>query len=861
MAERMNKTDIDAYAQFENWLCEQPYWLQDATYRIYHGLPIEQEQIIEYADMCVAQAKNEKVGFKKLPQNSSKRQAVATKMSVLKLNDIVGVNALAQDASLSFSEMGITVIYGLNGAGKSGFMRIFKQLSGSPYEEAIQPNVFKNDPSEKPSCVFTITEDGEEKIIPCNLSSKTKSTPLVNCDVFDTRISNDYITKTNNVSYQPFVFTVLAELSRVADKITQQINTQINSIPSSPIIVPEEFLLRQDATWIQQLSAESIFPSNYAEWTKEHEHLFEELSKNLDTEKVQSKLSLCSTQLASVTSVLEDLSKAKISIKSKELLSAYNTFLETKRKLEAAEQFFTEKADEQDRLSVRSTDWKALWNIAQRYYEETLCVDGKAHFGEEGSICPLCHQTITGNTVTRFKSVNEYVNGSCSDDHKKSIAALKKYLKEVFLRAFSVTQIEVQLSSVFDQKDIDTIIDAYNAIGDGTAVTDVEEEYKRLCKINLSSGIDLLKDKEATLKGECDALEKSLQDEGRAQLQKQYADLRFHKWVYDNRAAIESSIFGLRKKEDLRKTRPLLTTNKITSESNFLADTLITDAYVERFIYELSVLAKKLKVKLEKAQSQKGSTPYKVSIDTDTGIKCKPEDILSEGEQRIVALAAFFADATGRTIQTPLIIDDPISSLDYNYEDTATKRIVELAKQRQVIVFTHRISLLVGLKDLCEEENVPFSENRIRSAVKGKGVPDFEGNYYGKIPSQLNELLGRIAQIKKKDPDSEEYVDAVGRTCQQFRICVERTVEDELIFGVVKRFRRKIMTNGLVKKLPAVSQEDCKMIDSMMSKYSFMEHSQPAETPSEYFEIEEIEKDVRAFSDWLNAFKSRTKNL
>lgn len=134
MAERMNKTDIDAYAQFENWLCEQPYWLQDATYRIYHGLPIEQEQIIEYTGMCVAQAKNEKVGFKKLPQNSSKRQAVATKMSVLRLNDIVGVNALAQDASLSFSEMGITVIYGLNGAGKSGFMRIFKQLSGSPYK-------------------------------------------------------------------------------------------------------------------------------------------------------------------------------------------------------------------------------------------------------------------------------------------------------------------------------------------------------------------------------------------------------------------------------------------------------------------------------------------------------------------------------------------------------------------------------------------------------------------------------------------------------------------------------------------------------------------------------------------------------
>ena len=44
MAERMNKTGVDAYAQFEKWLGEQPYWLQDAAYRIYHGLPIEQDQ-------------------------------------------------------------------------------------------------------------------------------------------------------------------------------------------------------------------------------------------------------------------------------------------------------------------------------------------------------------------------------------------------------------------------------------------------------------------------------------------------------------------------------------------------------------------------------------------------------------------------------------------------------------------------------------------------------------------------------------------------------------------------------------------------------------------------------------------------
>jgi hypothetical protein len=45
MAERLSNTRTDAYAQFRKWLGLQPCWLQDATYRIYHGLSIDTKQI------------------------------------------------------------------------------------------------------------------------------------------------------------------------------------------------------------------------------------------------------------------------------------------------------------------------------------------------------------------------------------------------------------------------------------------------------------------------------------------------------------------------------------------------------------------------------------------------------------------------------------------------------------------------------------------------------------------------------------------------------------------------------------------------------------------------------------------------
>ena len=193
MAASMSKTRADAYAQFRKWLGEQPYWLQDAAYRIYRGQKIEDKQIQTYVEMCVAEISKEQYDFNHIDDTEIEAGKTATRMAVLSLSDIVGVNALAQDARLDFSPEGVTVIYGLNGAGKSGFMRIFKQLSGNPYEEPIQPNVFRKAEAVQPSCSFRVCVNDEEQSTTCVLTRKANRTVLEGCDVFDTRISNAYI--------------------------------------------------------------------------------------------------------------------------------------------------------------------------------------------------------------------------------------------------------------------------------------------------------------------------------------------------------------------------------------------------------------------------------------------------------------------------------------------------------------------------------------------------------------------------------------------------------------------------------------------------------------------------------------------
>ena len=453
-----------------------------------------------------------------------------------------------------------------------------------------------------------------------------------------------------------------------------------------------------------------------------------------------------------------------------------------------------------------------------------------------------------------------YINGTCSHEYQSAKKTFNKLCDGLANRNFKSETITTSLQGFLSESELHKVSHVYQKIEELKDLSDEEKRYNAICQINLTPIAKLLSDKLESFDNEIEELQDSLKAEKKTELEQRLRQLKFQKWVFDNKEIIHRAIENLQKLSILDATKQYLTTNKITTQSNKMADSLITQAYIERFTRELRLMAPGIRVKLEKAQSKKGNSPYKVSIDTGNGKRYKLEDILSEGEQRIVALAAFFADATGRDELTPIIIDDPISSLDLNYEDSATKRIVELAKERQVIVFTHRISLLVGISEACEINSVAMKEVHIRSAMKGKGIPDFEDVYHGNVKAQLNGLKSRLLQAKELDEDSGEYRDRIGRICQQFRICVERSVEDVLLLGIVRRFHRNIRTNNMVIKLSSIEEKDCKIVDDMMSKYSFIEHSQPADATIIQYSIDEIESDIQKYIDWISEYKKRQNN-
>ena len=73
-------------------------------------------------------------------------------------------------------------------------------------------------------------------------------------------------------------------------------------------------------------------------------------------------------------------------------------------------------------------------------------------------------------------------------------------------------------------------------------------------------------------------------------------------------------------------------------------------------------------------------------------------------------------------IRPAILFDDPVSSFDYKWRESVARRLVDEAKKRQVIVFTHDIVFLHRLREYGEQENVEMLDQHVRQLGIGAGV-------------------------------------------------------------------------------------------------------------------------------------------
>lgn len=129
-----------ALADILKWSADLPAWQRDALRRLCGQSKLETADITALVAIC----KGADAGS---PLDANHVRDPAASHAVVSLNALHGlshVNALAPGERLSFGKSGLTVIYGDNGAGKSGYARVLKQLcrARSPKGDAILPNIY-----------------------------------------------------------------------------------------------------------------------------------------------------------------------------------------------------------------------------------------------------------------------------------------------------------------------------------------------------------------------------------------------------------------------------------------------------------------------------------------------------------------------------------------------------------------------------------------------------------------------------------------------------------------------------------------------------------------------------------------------
>ena len=157
-------------------------------------------------------------------------------MDTVTLGD--GVNALKPGARIDFAP-GVTVIFGENGSGKSGFVRLLKRAAGVRTAEEILPNVRIEKLDRRQARSFTITVGVKSQPIPWN--NEFGIVPLNRMSIFDTRGARLHVEDDLTYVYTPGELTLFPLVQNGIERVRVAFEAAIASRTPGPNILLVSF--------------------------------------------------------------------------------------------------------------------------------------------------------------------------------------------------------------------------------------------------------------------------------------------------------------------------------------------------------------------------------------------------------------------------------------------------------------------------------------------------------------------------------------------------------------------------------------------------------------------------------------------
>ena len=842
--------------ELETWFQGRHKWLQDAAHRLVLNGSLTDQDYSDLLAICLAEAIGQSPAFSSVPAGALQVQDTATPLRLESIGDVRGINALRPTKPLFFGATPMSIVYGRNGAGKSGYVRLLKHACGSRHAGELLGNIFES-AQEKQAAAVMVTDNGQPK----SLSWVGKPLPeLRGVDIYDTDCGLVYVNEENEVAFEPWILRFFSQLTVACETLKQRIGAKLASLVSSKPLLPPEFATTTCALWYANISSQTSGAdvADKTKWTSENERELQLLAARLAEANPAARAQALRRQHVLLTQFHTELKQARDNLSDERCRTYLLGKSEARAKRTAADQD-AKKVFENAPLSGIGTDsWQLLWEAARKYSEEFAYVGVKFPNVGQGARCVLCQRELNQETQDRLDSFESFVKGELqtqANEAEQHVVQLESSFPDGLQGAPLTLSID-SVGSIDDtlrQRIVAFAAELVLRKDKCLAVTRFEE-ITTLPPIDLFTDLDRLSKQLDAL---AVASDEDAKGENRPQLQRMSAELAARKWLSQQRLAIDNEITRLAAIHNLRLAEDLTNTNALSRRKSIIAEELITNAYVRRFNDELKALkAERLFVELKKTRTEVGRVYHRISLRGAKQEK-RTSDILSEGEFRIVSLAAFLADTEGHDSKTTFVFDDPISSLDHVFEEATAQRLVNLCKSRQVIVFTHRLSLVGLLDKYCDKQKIPNTVICLSRTKTGE-IADLPITLT-KTRQAANRLLSeRLPAARKAHAVGDtEYQPHAENLCRNIRILLEQVVEVDLLVGVVRRYSAEVQTKNKIEHLAKITPEDCKFVDDLMTFYSRYEHSQPEETPVELPGPDELEKDLNSIVAFIETLQKR----
>ncbi|TLD72858.1 hypothetical protein FEM03_01950 [Phragmitibacter flavus] len=738
----MSQPTQDTSSDLADWLAKQPCWLQQAAADLLAEKTVGKEEMIAYTKMAISEAAGEIKGAVQNIQWTALGSVGGGAIHLQSVGEVIGIGQLNPQVPLSFGVEQIAVVFGANGSGKSSYVRILKHICGARQQGSIHANVFaKATTAQQCSIAY---RDGE------NEENSTWSPPdgvlakLSTIDIFDTHCGHAYLDAEGEASYEPRVLAFLSDLAVIADKAAALLQRGIEAKPSALPILPNDHAATVIGGWYKTLNAQTTQDAvdTKCSWSDEFDEEFASLAKYLAERSPKERAKELETKKSFVDGMVILLTSHCAAYSDEScsgIVSLRKTALEAQKAAELAAQLSLGEAILD---GVGTEQWLALWATARLFSTEAAYPYDKFPNTGDDARCVLCQQELSSEGKQRLQAFESYVINQTSSDAKKAKAALSAAISRLPDLPSDETLEAKCTSGGLPETDLLAIKRFYELLDARRTLLFSDSPTP---EFGASPVIEKwVATAQAVSAGYAESakhfLEGFNEQERLLKLSRQ-KELSAHQWVHAQKTAIEAEVARLLKIQSLEKAKGLCGTLAISRKKGALAEELITPAYITSFNAELKRLgARSVSVELTKTRVSRGSILHQVRL--RNAVNSRPiQEVLSEGEYRIVCIAAFLADVAAKPNGSTFVFDDPISSLDLDYEESVVQRLVEVAAKRQVIIFTHRLSLLGMVQDYAKKADVAMRAIHIRRETWGAGEPGDEAIEAAKPKVVLNELL------------------------------------------------------------------------------------------------------------------------